>query len=94
VFGLAALAFGLVTLAWHDYHGWHQPRYLVYAASAAQIFGGSAIQLRRSAKTGAIVLGAFYQRQAEGSKRRELRFDSGHRRHGTSWSAWFHRAGL
>jgi hypothetical protein len=60
VFGVAALALGLVTVAWHDYNGWHQPRYLVYAAGAAQIFGGAAIQLRRSAKAGAAVLVAVY----------------------------------
>jgi hypothetical protein len=59
-FGVAALAFGLITLAWHDYNGWHLPRYIVYAAAAAQIFGGAAIQFRRTAKTGAIVLGAVY----------------------------------
>src|SRR5216683_130838 len=60
VFGVAALAFGLITLAWHDYNGWHQPRYMVYAAGAAQIFGGVAIQFRPTAKTGAAVLGAVY----------------------------------
>ena len=60
VFGVAALAFGLITLAWHDYNGWHQPRYLIYAAAAAQIFGGAAIQFRRTAKAGAVVLGAAY----------------------------------
>ncbi len=60
VFGVAALALGLTTLVWHDYNGWHQPRYLIYAAAAAQIFGGSAIQFRRTAKTGAVALGAVY----------------------------------
>jgi hypothetical protein len=60
VFGAAALAFGVITLAWHDYNGWHQPRFLVYAAAAALIFGGAAIQFRRTAKTGAAVLGAVY----------------------------------
>jgi len=60
VFGVAALAFGLITLAWHDYNDWHPPRYIVYAAAAALIFGGAAIQFRRTAKTGAAVLGAVY----------------------------------
>ncbi len=60
VFGVAALAFGLITLAWHGYNGWHQPRYLVCAAAAALIFGGAAIQFRRIAKTGAVVLTAVY----------------------------------
>jgi hypothetical protein len=60
VFGAAALAFGLITLAWHEYNGWHLSRYVVYSAAAAEIFGGSAIQFRRTAKTGAVVLGAVY----------------------------------
>src|SRR5216684_8237504 len=60
VFGVGALAIGLITLAWHNYNDWHQPRYLVHIAAAALIFGGAAIQFRRSAKTGAAVLGAAY----------------------------------
>jgi hypothetical protein len=67
VFGVAALAFGLITLPWHDYNFqlvylWsaHDGPVLVYAAAVAQIFGGAAIQVRRTAKTGAVVLGAVY----------------------------------
>ncbi len=60
VFGVAAFAFGVITLAWHDYNNSHQLRYIVYPASATLIFGGAAIQFRRTAKTGAAVLGAAY----------------------------------
>ena len=60
VFGVATFAFGSITLAWHDYNGWHQPRCLIYAAAAALIFGGAAMQFRRTAKTGAAVLAAVY----------------------------------
>ena len=60
VFGLASLASGLVTLAWHDYNDSHQLRYIVYVAAAALMFGGAAIQFRRTAKTGAAVLSAAY----------------------------------
>jgi hypothetical protein len=60
VFGVAALAIGLITLIWHDYNGWQRPRYLIFAAAAAQIFGGAAIQFRRTAKTGGVVLAAVY----------------------------------
>ena len=60
VFGVAALASGLITLVWHDYNDSHHLRYIVYAASAALIFGGSAIRVGRIAKTGASALGAAY----------------------------------
>jgi hypothetical protein len=60
VFGVAALAHGLITLAWHDSNEGHQLRYVVYAAAAALILGGAAIQFRRTAKTGAALLGAAY----------------------------------
>ena len=56
VFGAAALALGLITLAWHEDNGWHQSHYFVYAAYAALILGGIAIQFRRTAKTGAAAL--------------------------------------
>ena len=59
VFGVAALASGFVTLAWHDFSDWHQLRYFV-AAAAAQSLGGAAIQFRRTAKAGTVVLGAAY----------------------------------
>src|SRR5271154_1510789 len=54
--GVASLASGLITLAWHDYNDSHQLRYLVYAASVALIFGGAASQFRRTAKMGAAIL--------------------------------------
>ena len=60
VFGVAALAHGLITLTWHDSSDGHQLRYVVYAAAAALILGGAAIQFRRIAKVGAAVLGAAY----------------------------------
>ena len=60
VFGVAALAFGLITLAWHDNNDGQHLRYIVYPAAAAEIFGGAAIQFRRTAKTGAVALGAVY----------------------------------
>jgi hypothetical protein len=60
VFGVAGVAFGLITLAWHDYNNWRLPRYIVYVAAATPILGGAAIQFGRSAKAGAVVLGAFY----------------------------------
>jgi hypothetical protein len=58
VFGVAVLAIGLITLSWHDYNDWPNLRFLVYAASAAQLLGGAAIQFRRTTKTGAIILAA------------------------------------
>jgi hypothetical protein len=60
VFGAALVALGLITLAWHEYNGWHLAPYVVYPAAAAGIIGGAAIQFRRNAKTGAILVGAVY----------------------------------
>jgi hypothetical protein len=69
VFGAAALAFGFIALAWHDYKDWDQLRFILnatdgpvvfYFIAAVQIAGGAAIQFRRTAKAGAIVLGAVY----------------------------------
>lgn len=60
VFGVATLATGLITLIWHDYTDFHSLRYIVYAAAAAQIFGGAAILFRRAAKTGAAILLASF----------------------------------
>jgi hypothetical protein len=60
VFGVAALAFGLITLAWHDHDDGHPLRYIVYAAAATLIFGGAAIQFGRTAKAAAAVLSAAY----------------------------------
>ena len=54
------VALGLITLAWHEYNGWHLSRYVAYSASAAEIFGGVAIQFRRTAKAGSAVLGAVF----------------------------------
>lgn len=58
VFGAAALAFGVITLAWHDHTDGQHLRYITYAAAAVLIFGGGAIQFRRAAKAGAAVLAA------------------------------------
>ena len=69
LFGAASLAFGLIALAWHNYKDWDQLRYILnatdgpvflYLVAALQIFGGGAIQFRRTAQTGAAVLGAVY----------------------------------
>jgi hypothetical protein len=60
LFGMASLAFGLITLAWHGYNDWLPPSYIVYATAAALFFGGAAIQFRRTAKTGAALLGSVY----------------------------------
>jgi hypothetical protein len=59
VFGVATLAFGVITLVWHDFNAKDGP-VLVYSAAAAQIFGGVAVQFPRSAKTGAAVLSSVY----------------------------------
>src|SRR5229473_1686796 len=69
VYGLAAVAFGVITLVWHDFNNWQQIRtlgnvphreILVYLAAAIEIFGGVAIQWPRTARAGAFALGSIY----------------------------------
>ena len=70
VFGLAAVAFGVISLVWHDFGApWQQIQafgnvpyreVLVYIVAAVEIFGGMAIQWRRTARAGALALGILY----------------------------------
>jgi uncharacterized membrane protein YphA (DoxX/SURF4 family) len=69
VYGLAAVAFGVIALVWHDFNDWQQIRalgnvphreILVCAAAAIELFGGVAIQWPRTARVGAIALGTIY----------------------------------
>jgi uncharacterized membrane protein YphA (DoxX/SURF4 family) len=69
VFGLAAVAFGVITLVWHDFNGWQQIRalgnvphreILVYLAAAIELCGGVAILWHRTARSAALVLGILY----------------------------------
>jgi uncharacterized membrane protein YphA (DoxX/SURF4 family) len=69
VFGLAAVGFAVFALAWHDFNIWQQIRalgnvphreILVYIAAVVEIFGGVAIQWRRTARAAAVALGTIY----------------------------------
>ena len=69
VFGLAAIVFGVVAIAFHEFNTWEQIRplgnvphreILLYIVAAIQICGGIAIQWRRTARAGALALGAIY----------------------------------
>lgn len=63
------MGFGVLAVAWHDFNTWQQIRalgnvphreILVYLAAAIEIGGGVAIQWPRTARAGAIALGAIY----------------------------------
>ena len=69
VYGAAAIAFGIITLVWHDFNGWQQIRplgnvphreILVYLAVAIELFGGISILWARTSRAGALALGAIY----------------------------------
>ena len=68
-YGLAAVAFGVISFVWHDFGvPWQQMpglggphrELLVYSIAAIEIFGGLAIQWRRTAHIGALILGAIF----------------------------------
>jgi hypothetical protein len=69
VYGLAAVIFGVITLAWRDLHAWREimplgkvthPEILLYTAAAIELFGGFAIQWPRTKRIGAFSLGSIY----------------------------------
>jgi uncharacterized membrane protein YphA (DoxX/SURF4 family) len=69
LFGIAAIVFGFVTFAWHDYNAWHRLQSLwssplgrgwIYAAAIGQVLGGLAIQWRATVRAGAATLGIVY----------------------------------
>jgi hypothetical protein len=64
VFGVVAVIYGLVSLAWHEQlqSNWHLPGGMafVYLTSIAQGAGGVAIQFRRTTNLGALTLGVVY----------------------------------
>jgi uncharacterized membrane protein YphA (DoxX/SURF4 family) len=70
VYGFAAMAFAVISLVWHDFGApWQQIRalgnvphreILVSVAAAIELFGGIAIQWRRTARVGALTLAMVY----------------------------------
>jgi uncharacterized membrane protein YphA (DoxX/SURF4 family) len=69
VYGIAAIAFGVITFVWHDFNGWQQIRplgnighrdVLLFCAILIELFGGVAIQWSKTARAGALALGALY----------------------------------
>ncbi len=66
VYGLAAIGSGIITLAWHDVSNWQQIQalphreILTYIVGTIEILGGVAVQWSRTARAGAVVLGAIY----------------------------------
>lgn len=68
VYGVAAVFFGVLTFVWHDFNIWQQIRplgnlpqreLLAYGAAIIEIFGGIAIQRAKTARLGALALGAI-----------------------------------
>ncbi len=69
VYGLAAVAFGVIALVWHDFNNWQQIRalgnvphheILVYIVGSIELFGGISIQWPSTARAGALALGTIY----------------------------------
>jgi hypothetical protein len=69
VLGLAAILFGVFTLAWRDFNSWQQAQPLEHMAhraalacliGAIEILGGLAIQWRKTTRAGAIAIGSVF----------------------------------
>jgi uncharacterized membrane protein YphA (DoxX/SURF4 family) len=64
VYGLAAIAFGIITLVWRDFSTWQQnvPRQAIflYLVAVVELFGGLAIQWPKTAHVGATALCCLY----------------------------------
>ncbi len=64
VFGVVAIIYGLVSIAWHQQLQsiWHLPgaAAFVYVTSVGQLAGGIAIQFRKTAAPGALALSIVY----------------------------------
>ncbi len=69
IYGLGAIAFGIITLTWHSFSNWHHiqtfgnishPGILAYIAGAIELIGGIAVQWQKTARIGSIILGAVF----------------------------------
>jgi uncharacterized membrane protein YphA (DoxX/SURF4 family) len=69
IYGLAAIGFGICAFAWHDINNWQQIKALgsdphrevfTYIVATVEILGGVAVQWPRTARAGAVALGAVY----------------------------------
>lgn len=69
VYGVAAIAFGVITLVWGDFNSWQQigplgnvlhREMLAYIAAALDLAGGIAIQRQKTMRAGAALLGIVY----------------------------------
>jgi hypothetical protein len=69
VFGLGAILFGVFGLLWGQFDNWpslktlskiSHPEILIYIASVIEVFGVVAIQWTRTARVGALTLGAIF----------------------------------
>jgi uncharacterized membrane protein YphA (DoxX/SURF4 family) len=69
IYGAAAIGFGICALVWHDISNWLQLKALAGVSHSAiltsivaaiEILGGAAVLWPRTARAGAIVLGALY----------------------------------
>ena len=69
VYGLAAIAFGIIGLVWHEFNTWQQVQTLgniphtevfVSIVAAFEIVGGIAVQWKKTAKPGAAILFIIY----------------------------------
>jgi len=62
-FGAGSIAFGIITLLWHQIHSLANiplPGFLVYVVGIAELAGGFALQWERSVRIGSALIGAVF----------------------------------
>ena len=68
IYGLGAISYGIIAIAWHDLYNWYQlpvlenilhGKILAYIAGVILIIGGAAIQRQKTMQLGALILGAI-----------------------------------
>jgi len=69
IYGIAAIALGIITFVWHSFNSWQQIQFLAniphlevlaYIVGIIELIGGIAMQWQKTARIGSIILGVVF----------------------------------